>query len=148
MVSMFNNCRCLDSVDMSSFNMQAVTSIASLFGSCYSLTTISISDGLTHTAFDKTWTASPSMLSSVTITGWVATTNDNGAMVNIPSFMSMPVSFNLSGSKGLTRSSLLTVINAIPTVSTTQTLTLGTDNKSKLTAEEIAIAENKGWTVA
>lgn len=40
------------------------------------------------------------------------------------------------------------MLNALPTVTSTKTITIGTINIRKLTAEQIAIATNKGWTVA
>ena len=43
--------------------------------------------------------------------------------------------------------SLLDVINNLATVTTTQTLTLGSTLLAKLSEEQIAIAVNKGWTV-
>lgn len=42
----------------------------------------------------------------------------------------------------------MVVINGLQTVDTTQTLTLGTTNLAKLTEEEMAIATEKGWTLA
>ena len=42
---------------------------------------------------------------------------------------------------------LMTIINNLSTVSTTQTLTLGRTNLAKLTTDEIQIAVDKGWTV-
>ena len=44
--------------------------------------------------------------------------------------------------------SLMSIINNLATVTTTQTLTLGSTNLAKLSSEEKAIATNKGWTLA
>lgn len=56
---------------------------------------------------------------------------------------------NLSTSNNLTHDSLMNVLNKVYDISNkrTQIINLGNTNKSKLTAEEIAIATNKGWTV-
>lgn len=58
---------------------------------------------------------------------------------------------NLSDSPLLTHDSLMNVINNLYDIKSigvkTQTLQLGNTNKAKLTAEEIAIATNKGWDV-
>lgn len=58
---------------------------------------------------------------------------------------------NLSDSPLLTHDSLMNVINNLYDIKSkgvkTQTLQLGNTNKAKLTAEEIAIATNKGWNV-
>lgn len=48
----------------------------------------------------------------------------------------------------LTHTSLVSMLNALPTVTATRTLKLGATNLNKLTSEEKAIATNKGWTLA
>lgn len=48
----------------------------------------------------------------------------------------------------LSRASLLALISKLQQTATTRTLTIGKVNKLKLTPEEIAIATQKGWTVA
>ena len=59
---------------------------------------------------------------------------------------------NLSYSTLLTHDSLMNVINNLYDIKSkgckTQKLVLGSTNIAKLTAEEIAIATNKGWTVS
>ena len=54
---------------------------------------------------------------------------------------------NFSNSNMLTRESLLNIINALENGVSSKTLQLGTTNLNKLTAEEKAIATNKGWTL-
>lgn len=60
--------------------------------------------------------------------------------------------FGLSEGPNLTHESLINIINNLYDIKTkgcnTQTLRLGTTNSAKLTADEIAIATNKGWTVS
>lgn len=69
----------------------------------------------------------------------------------------LPVNYSaytldLSASSNITHDSLMNVINKLYDIKTkgclAQKLVLGVDNKAKLTAEEIAIATNKGWTVS
>lgn len=43
--------------------------------------------------------------------------------------------------------SLVSIFNALPTASGSRTVTIGSTNKNKLSAEQLAIATNKGWTV-
>ena len=50
--------------------------------------------------------------------------------------------------KGLKPQSLVSILTRLPTVSTSTKLTLGQVNLLKLTAEQKAIATNKGWTLA
>lgn len=59
---------------------------------------------------------------------------------------------NLSSSNKLTHDSLMNIINNLYDIATagvqTQQLVLGSTNLAKLSADEIAIATNKGWTVS
>ena len=47
----------------------------------------------------------------------------------------------------LTVDSLVNIFNALPTASGSRTVTIGSTNKNKLSAAQLAIATNKGWTV-
>lgn len=56
----------------------------------------------------------------------------------------------VNGCSNLSVDSLLSILEALKDFSTTggtHKLTLGTRNKAKLTAEQLAIATNKGWTL-
>lgn len=60
--------------------------------------------------------------------------------------------FNVQWSTKLTKASLLNILNCLKdysqdTSGTDWLVTIGSTNKAKLTAEELAIAENKGWRV-
>ncbi len=56
--------------------------------------------------------------------------------------------FNVSSCLNLTHDSLMSIINATATITSAQTLTLGTANLNKLANAEKAIALNRGWTLA
>lgn len=58
------------------------------------------------------------------------------------------LSFNISASTLLTVQSILNIFNALPTITTTQTLTIGATNIAKLTSEQLQIATDKGWIVS
>ena len=60
----------------------------------------------------------------------------------------MKVRFDISASTLFTESALVEILNNLATISTTQTLVMGTTNLNKLSADEQAIATNKGWTLA
>ena len=60
----------------------------------------------------------------------------------------MKISFDISASEKFEESDLVTILNNIATVTSTQTLTMGAANLAKLTDAEKAIATNKGWTLA
>lgn len=60
----------------------------------------------------------------------------------------LKINITVSGSSKLNRASLRALINGLAEVETTQTLTLGATLRAKLTEEDIAIAANKGWSIA
>ncbi len=57
-------------------------------------------------------------------------------------------SLSFSDSPLLSVDSLVYIINNLQTVTSTQTLTLGSTNLAKLTTAQKAVATNKGWTLA
>lgn len=57
-------------------------------------------------------------------------------------------SFDISASTQFEREDLVTILNNLATVTSTQTLTMGTTNLEKLTEGDKAIAIGKGWTLA
>lgn len=58
------------------------------------------------------------------------------------------VSFGVSASIQFEESDLVEIISNLDTVSTAQTLTMGSTNLAKLTQDEILVATGKGWTLA
>ena len=126
MNGMLQGCRSLTTVPQ--FDTSKVTNIAQMFYGCSKLTTIP--------QFD---------MSSVT--------NMNYMFYDCKSIKSilmygMKVSFEISSSTQFEESDLVTILNNLATVTSTQTLTMGSTNLAKLTDEEKAIATNKGWTLA
>ena len=68
---------------------------------------------------------------------------------NIGVFIGLKYSLTIDNtSLPLDRASLRAIINGLAEVETTQTLTLGATLRAKLTEEDIAIATNKGWSIA
>ena len=126
---MFRNCTKLTQLDLSSFNTSNVTSMQNMFYTCSKLTQLDVSN------FDT---------SKVTnMSDFIA----NASVLQNFISCAIPVSFGASGT-ALTHDSLMSIINNLATVTTTQTLTLGSTNLAKLSSEEKAIATNKGWTLA
>ena len=71
------------------------------------------------------------------------------ALTTLGGFTGLKTNLDLSPCTALTKESLMNVINeAADVTATPRTLTLGETNLNKLTAEEKAIATNKGWTLA
>lgn len=126
---MFTSCSSLTQLDVSNWDTSNVTNMGNMFNSCKSLTLLDVSN------FDT---------SKVTnMSNFIANTS---VLQNFIS-CAIPVSFGASGTV-LTHDSLMSIINNLTTVATTQTLTLGSTNLAKLSSEEKAIATNKGWTLA
>lgn len=75
-----------------------------------------------------------------------------GKALDSTSALNTYTALDLSSCTQLTHDSLMNVINKLYDIASagynTQKLMLGNENKAKLTAEEIAIATNKGWTVS
>lgn len=60
----------------------------------------------------------------------------------------MNLSFDISDSTKFTKEALVEILNNLATVTSTQTLEMGSTNLAKLTDEEKAIATNKGWVLS
>lgn len=147
MSNTFNTTPQLTSLDLSSWNVEKVTTLAGFFGSTYSaLQKVSFPDNQTHTRGQYSWTSSGD--AKVCTTAASNAFRAGNLHIFTHSFFKVPVSFDIQYSYAIGHDNLMNIINALPTVSSTTTATFGTTNKSQLTAEEIAIAENKGWTIA
>lgn len=131
----FQNCYALVGLDLSIFETSEVTALTQMFDFCYSMRKLDISGWNLSACTDMTnvFRGCQSLVELIT----------DGA--------TMPaVSFSLSDSALLSVDSLVGVIAALPTLEegTTATLTLGGTNTAKLTEEQLAVATEKGWTVA
>ena len=155
MGSMFNSCKLLTQLDVSSFNTSKVTNMGYMFYNCSSLTQLDVSNWDTKdvTTMNNMFTYC-SQLTQLDVSNFNTSkvANMTNFIANAPvlqNFIScaIPVSFGASGT-ALTHDSLMSIINNLAAVTTTQTLTLGSTNLAKLSSEEKAIATNKGWTLA
>ena len=168
MQSMFLECSALTTIPL--LDTSSVTNMSSMFLECSALTTIPLLDtsSVTNmTGIFKTCTSLttiPLLDTSSIINIWRIFNNCSnieniGGFQNLGNAYSKTASVNtyqyelsLSKLTKLTHDSLMNVINNLYDITTkgckAQKLTLGTDNMAKLTAEEIAIATNKGWTVS
>lgn len=154
MSNMFLRCYSIRLLDLHGWDVSSVTNMQSMFELCDSLEELNIS-GWTPTAVTSCYR----MMSGITNLRKI---NANGVTLSITS--GLP-EFNIrrltdywpviigenqtfDSANLLTRASLLRIIDSLPEVSSTKTLTLGQSNTNKLTAAEIAVATGKGWTVA
>ena len=129
MSAMFSTLSKLEYIDLSSFDMSKITNIYNMFGNCANIKTI-----ISFKNLGKGYTQKSNNYSDYIL--------------------------NVSYHKSLTHESLVDVItnglydlNLTYNVANggtlyTQKLQLGSTNMAKLTADEIAIATNKGWTVS
>lgn len=107
------------------------TNLDTCFSYCSGLTTLHLPDG-----FGQNVTKTTRCFYNCT------------SLTNITGNPNFKVSFDLSKSTNLTHDSIMVIINGLQTVTTTQTLKLGSTNIAKLTEEEQQVATGKGWTLA
>ena len=145
-------CNCPKLTEIPQFDTSKVLNFSSAFLSCRNVETIPELDGLrmnnTNSTFDN-----------------CTNLKNFGGLLNIGKNFTQKTArysnyiFRLSSCNSLTHESLMNVINNLYDLNLTydvanggtlytQTLNLGSTNKAKLTAEEIAIATAKGWTVS
>jgi surface protein len=129
---MFYLCTELASIgDISNWDTGNVTNMNYMFQNCQSLTSLDVSN----------WDISK------------ATTIGNAfnyctALVDFKAPKNISANMSVANSTALSHDSLMSIINNLATVTSSKTLTLGTTNKAKLTADELAIATNKGWKIS
>ena len=136
-------------------DVSSVTGMAYAWENCYSLQSLDLSgwDTGSVTTLQGTWNACYS-LQSLNLSGWdVSSVTDlSAAWQNCYSLVDywpsvISIDQNYSSATALSIASLLRIIDSLPVATGTRTLTLGQTNKLKLTAEQIAVATQKGWTV-
>lgn len=133
----FNNYSAIKHIDLSTLAGLAITSANNIFGYCYSLESIDFSgvDMGEVTSSTNFFNGEFEYLKDII--------TDANTVMPAASFKLG----NANNSPNITHTSLMNVINALPTV-TNKTLTIGATNIAKLSAAEIAIATGKGWTLA
>lgn len=107
-----------------------VTVMSYMFYSCNSLITVPALDCNNVTTFNRIF-ENCTNLKSILMTG-----------------MKVSLDISESNSTKFERADLVTILNNLATITSTQTLKMGAKNLSKLTDEDKAIATNKGWTLA
>ena len=149
---MFSYCRSLTTIP--ALDTSNVTNINSMFYWCRSLTTIPALDTSNVTNMDSIFYGCISLYSiplidTSNVTTMFGVVYGCSSLTYLGGFKNLHISVNsnfLDQCPNLTVESLMNVINNLATVSG-QTLKFGNVNLSKLTAEQKAIATNKGWTL-
>ena len=158
----WQNCRKLKELDLSTWVTSgwAVTTIAYCWSDCVSLKELDLStwdtSGWALTTVSSSW-ANNISLYKLDLTGWdmsgcsasITVSNTWATCYGLVEYsgLALPVAHSYSVSTYLTVDSLVDMLTVLPTVSSKK-ITIGATNKAKLTAEQLAIATNKGWTVA
>ena len=167
MNSMFKGCSSLKQIPL--LNTKSCNLMQDMFRECSSITEIPELDtsnviSMWYMFFKCTSLTTVPMLDASKIINVYNMFNNCSSLVTLGGLKNLGMSYptnwienvseatlNLSDSPLLTHDSLMNVINNLYDIKSKgvkpQTLQLGNTNKAKLTAEEIAIATNKGWNV-
>lgn len=166
--SIFSRCYSLQKVDL--FNTSNVTSFSNVFEECRSIQEIPQFDTSNSTSFESTFYDCIN-LKTIPQLNFSKAENINGMfnqntnLINLGGFLNLGQAYlttqsanyskytlMINSSTLLTHDSLMNVINNLYDIATkgcnAQQLYLSSTNLAKLTAEEIAIATNKGWSVS
>lgn len=144
MVSAFNGCISLKTFP--AINTSKVTEMSQAFIGCSSLQTIP------ELNFEKVNNISLAFGSCTTLTNLGGFKNLGQNYPTTAAQGGYSYTLDLSVSNNLTHDSLMNVINKVYDIAgkgvEAQNLKIGSTNVGKLTAEEIAIATNKGWSIS
>ena len=152
----FNGCMNLKSLTLPAGFGQNATMLYNAFRACYNMRHLELPAGFGQKAtnVDHCFRFCKSMTSLTLPAGFgqnaTSTTycfdgcNALETIIGNPNFK---VSVDFKSCKKLTHDSLMVVINGLQTVTSTQTLALGSTNLAKLTEADKKIATDKGWTL-
>ena len=152
MQGMFYGCIGLTELDLSSFDTTSVTNMESMFENCKFNVDFSgknTSNLINAYKMFKGFGGTSINMSGCRLTKSV---NNNEFITNATNLTDLiaptdiKVNINVLANK-LTVDSLLSLIDGLAEVATTQTLDIGSTNLNKLTDEQILVATNKNWTV-
>ena len=147
---MFNSCTNLESVSIT--NASKCTNMQAMFYYCTNLTSVSITNASKCTNMSSMFNSCTNLTSIPQLDTSSAT--DMSSMfykcTNLTDIdmYGMKVSFDLSYCTKLSRDVLVKVFGNLATITSTQTLTLGSTLLALLSDDDKAIATSKGWTLA
>lgn len=159
MSGMFKDCTSLQTIPL--INTSNVTNMYNMFNYCTKLTTISLIDTSNVTDMDNMF-YSCRLLQSIPLLDCSKVkymsnmfgSSDNTTLTEIGGFKNLKISITsnfLNKAPNLTTESLMNVINNVYDLTgnglSGQSLKFGSTNLNKLTAEQIAVATAKGWTL-
>lgn len=158
MGNMFCDCKALINIIFGDFDTSKVTNMQGMFSGCGKLVSIPLLDGSSAQEIYNFCYSTPKL-------------SNFGGLLNVGKGFKTKANnlnnytFQFYNANGLTHDSLINIINNLYDLNLTygvydeegnglegtlytQKLQIGTTNMAKLTAEEIAIATNKGWSVS
>ena len=122
----FNGCKNINDIEF--INSSVCTNFNHMFNTCYVVKSLDMID------FNNVSTLT-AVLGSMSSLYNCTFANISGTGLNV-------------SATTLNRESLLSLLKALQETTTTKTITLGATRKAQLSDEDIAIATDKGWTVA
>lgn len=150
MSAIFFGCNSLTAVPQ--LDTSKVDNMKSAFYYCNKLTTIPLLDTSNVTSTYQMFSNCSSLTTVPALNvDKVTRMNDMfGNCINLKSILmtNIGANLNIASSTKFEREDLLTILNNLKTVTSSQRLTMGATNLAKLTDEDKAIATNKGWTLA
>lgn len=154
----FSSCFNLKEINLSGWNFANITTLNQTFGNAYNLKKVIFPEGtgsnnkLTNinSTFNFCFNLDNVDFRKIDIQSATNVSSFLGSCTNLRDFTTGTIvkALDISGANNLSHESLIGILNNLATVSSATTLTLGAVNLSKLTADEIAIATNKGWSLA
>ena len=132
--AIFYKCTSLTNLDLSNWDMSNVKSAASTFNTCTSLTNLDISN----------WD-----MSNVTGIDWIFAFDNALSVIKCDGLRLPNIEMNNITliSNSLTVDSIVGLLNELPQSDKGYSFQIGSNNISKLSDEQKAIATNKGWTL-
>ena len=129
---LFYGCKKLkDLSGVENWTIPATNNMSGIFGGCSSVTSLNLGNW----DISKVTNLSSFVSNCSQLNSFYAPKNINVSLSNF------------TASTLLTSEHLMSIINNLSTVSSTQTLTIGATNLAKLNSEQIKIATDKGWTL-
>lgn len=126
--SVFYNCSALERI--SYLDTSNATNVSNLFDGCTNLTDVPLLD------CSKLTTATSGLF------------NRCKSLTNLGGFTNLKYSLVLTDSDLITRESMINIFNTIANVTASRSIEISQTVYNRLTADDIAIAINKGWTVS
>lgn len=157
----FKDCTALESVNISGIEDYKVISCYAMFRGCTALTSVTMNsfvagyEGGSMSSYDYMFYGCSNLvtINALDLTRWSNVTNMFAGCTSLENLTITAfkddnlTTWHLEDCTALTVTSLVGIFNALPTTQNSRTIQIGTTNKNKLSAAELAIATDKGWSV-